>query len=70
MDLRLTIGHREIRNSTATTQLLNESRIEIKLKILGGSPKHVSTSYYPGRHMNYRDYVADELIWMPRETRE
>ena len=38
-DLRLTIGNREIHDSTDAIQLINESRIEVKLRIIGGSPK-------------------------------
>ena len=51
INIRLTFGHKEIRDSTDVIQLISESRIEIKLRIIGGSPKLILNNKY---HTQYR----------------
>ena len=51
INIRLTVGHNQIRDSIDALQLINESRIEIKLRIIGGSPKLILNNKY---HTQYR----------------
>ena len=39
INIRLTIGHKEIRDSMEQIRLENESKIEIKLRLVGGGYK-------------------------------
>ena len=53
INIRLTIGHKEIRDSIDAVKLSNESKIEIKLRIIGGCHKIKLNAKY---HTWKRDY--------------